>query len=464
MIFALFSALASLALYGVEPQPQLQASERQAGYRKAKEHPDGDRLRAYRSVAAPKFAHATTTMQRWHSGYCTPATMSGYGGKCASSDRYGTFGATEDHEQCVQRCLQCSQCRYVTWNSWDRDCSWYSKCDLNSLSHRWNNAAWSVQAKVPQQPVPGGAWVDHLNGGYCSEAGACVSKPVRLLCLRPSNTSVVQLASRGVLECERHMKSLGQMLRVSSAPYLVLPGYWGQELVARALTEVQSVMNQCNRSGEGGDTRTFGVDKIRTADGRLASPTARAFASDAFLRGVARHFFNRSKVSALTLASRADPGTNSGGGWHIDNPRRGIKALLYLTDIRDVHDGPFALLRDFVGMRHKRDPAGRRTRYGEEEIIRQVNGSGAKIEPIYAPAGTVVLFDISSVHSGLPVSLGRSQRFVLTNYYENPMPACRPEGIVPPPPGPGGVQKRQARRVRSAKRQGRAAGLAWPKL
>ena len=57
MIFALFSAL---ALYGIE---QLQASERQAVW-KAKEHPDGDRLRAYRSVAAPKFAHATTAMQR----------------------------------------------------------------------------------------------------------------------------------------------------------------------------------------------------------------------------------------------------------------------------------------------------------------------------------------------------------------------------------------------------------------
>ena len=111
MIFALFSAL---ALYGVE---QLQASERQVGYRKAKAHPNGDRLRAYRSVAAPKFAHATTAMQRWHSGYCTPATMSGYGGKCASSDRYGTFGATEDHKQCVQRCLQCSQCRFSHYKS-----------------------------------------------------------------------------------------------------------------------------------------------------------------------------------------------------------------------------------------------------------------------------------------------------------------------------------------------------------
>ena len=50
---------------------------------------------------------------------------------------------------------------------------------------------------------------------------------------------------------------------------------------------------------------------------------------------------------------------------------------------------------------------------------------GASVQPILGKAGTVVLFDITSVHRGLTVERGRQPRMVLTNYYENFFPGCK---------------------------------------
>ena len=41
-------------------------------------------------------------------------------------------------QACVRKCLACSRCRYVSFSRFERDCSWYSTCNLNALSNGEN--------------------------------------------------------------------------------------------------------------------------------------------------------------------------------------------------------------------------------------------------------------------------------------------------------------------------------------
>ena len=60
---------------------------------------------------------------------------------------------------------------------------------------------------------------------------------------------------------------------------------------------------------------------------------------------------------------------------------------------------------------------------GSASPERQV-GLGARVRRILGPAGTAILFEISSVHRGTPCGVGRD-RLSLTTYYHNPLPGCR---------------------------------------
>ena len=392
------------------------------------------------------------TPEWWFNGYCG-LTSTDEGKTCGVHDRKGSWTGIGGPSECAARCRACSRCRFVTWSPFDRDCSWYSTCDLHDLGHKQISSAWS--ARVARVAADGANHShfgeDFLPRGYYSAAVAAsaqrrqppeTTRPVGTTFLRlrdrasrrqhlvtavaaPRGPRQERLACRGIAACTRGLSAIAGELQQSRSPFVVLPQYWDAAKVARAKDETTKAMRLCNVSGEGGDARTFHIDALKTADGLPAAPLARQFARDPFLRAVASHFHGRTFISSLGLASLTQPGANSGGGWHIDTYHRGIKALLYLTDVSSAEDGAFAMLRRYDGIRHNHDPGKRVTRYDADEIARQVR-KGAVVEPIVGKAGTVVLFDITSVHRGLPVARGRPPRLVLTNYYENPLPACRP--------------------------------------
>ena len=215
--------------------------------------------------------------------------------------------------------------------------------------------------------------------------------------------------------------ALARRLRVSSSPYVVLHGYVNHSVADAMRAEVVRAIEECSEIGEGHDRRKLGVE----ASPRY--PLTRAFATDSYLLSVARHHLagrpgtsggagiNVKAQAGLTLA-----GENSGGGWHKDTISRGIKALLYLDDV-DAGNGPFAMLRDYQEkqLTWSADAvSGVRRRLNESVVRRacEVAGSRARVEELHAPKGSVIVFEISSAHRGMPCR--RGERASLTNYYK----------------------------------------------
>ena len=198
--------------------------------------------------------------------------------------------------------------------------------------------------------------------------------------------------------------------------------------VRLAQQEALRAQQLCTEPGEGQDKRTFGTNYLRLR-GKLVAPTVSRFATDPYLEEVAEAYLQMHvKKTALpmqTLVSSTSPGTCSGGGWHKDLLTPGFKALMYLTDVGEERHGAFAMLlgyNDSTLHFDASDPKKRKTRFTDAEVQEQVR-RGAQIHPILGRAGTVVVFETSSVHRGLRSS---SSRIAMTNYYSNNQPMCAP--------------------------------------
>lgn len=159
------------------------------------------------------------------------------------------------------------------------------------------------------------------------------------------------------------------------------------------------------------DTRIFGAEKV--------SSVAAQFAHDPQLITFASSYAGGSEALLFCMANDIGPskGYGSGGEWHRDGFRHEMKALLYLTDV-GVNDGPFALvprshhtlaiLRDTlrIAISGKASPMPTRLKsFGD-----------SRCNVFTAKAGTLILFDTSCIHAGLPVRPG-GRRVALTNYY-----------------------------------------------
>ena len=82
---------------------------------------------------------------------------------------------------------------------------------------------------------------------------------------------------------------------------------------------------------------------------------------------------------------------------------------------------------------HNADQRG--TRYDNTAVDEQVR-RGARVQELHGPAGTVIVFETSSVHRGMPCLEG--SRVAITNYYGNRL---RPCGAPPPSPSPAKKKK-----------------------
>ncbi|HEU0162940.1 MAG TPA: phytanoyl-CoA dioxygenase family protein [Rhizomicrobium sp.] len=205
--------------------------------------------------------------------------------------------------------------------------------------------------------------------------------------------------------------------------YVVIPGYYTADQCATLRADIDRIIHDqpeaLQKDKTGADCRIFGSER--------ASPAIRAFHDDPFCRDVGQAYRRGPLTNFSTLAARltAKPGNlGSGQGWHRDAFYFQYKSMIYLSDV-SPDNGPFQLLpgsqrmlnvvRDtFVG-RLDAPPASRIT---QEQVARLLARDPARAVSLPASAGTLVLFDSSTIHRGMPINVGT--RYALTNYYFTP--------------------------------------------
>ena len=125
----------------------------------------------------------------------------------------------------------------------------------------------------------------------------------------------------------------------------------------------------------------------------------------------ARQYIGRELVGfdMMGNVSFKEGNLGSGGGWHRDSVnRRQLKFMVYLSDV-DVENGPF----EYVAGSHrllskiKTNLFRRSSRYN----------SAFKGDLLTGKKGTLILFDSSGLHRGVPLTLG--ERWAITRYYFN---------------------------------------------
>ena len=164
------------------------------------------------------------------------------------------------------------------------------------------------------------------------------------------------------------------------------------------------------------DDRIFGAEHL--------SPAIAAYKHDGVLERIAATYMGKEQKALFTTGNRlrATPGkkARSGGRWHRDRKARQFKSLVYLTDCKR-ENGAFCIVRrsakaelftDAIAATRFDFPNQRWDDGDIDPFLARVEG---EVVPIEGPAGTLVLFDSSLIHSGLPIRTGH--RYALTNYY-----------------------------------------------
>jgi hypothetical protein len=172
------------------------------------------------------------------------------------------------------------------------------------------------------------------------------------------------------------------------------------------------------------DLRVFGAER--------ASVAIREFHDTAFPRAIGEHYSGRRLTCFSTLAARLSARSGnlgSGQGWHRDAFHFQYKAMVYLSDVGS-DNGPFQLLDgshrgtrvflDTIVGGLQRAPYSRITDSQAEALVA---AQPERLKTFTGSAGTMILFDSSTIHRGSPIVSGT--RYALTNYY------YEPEHIVP---------------------------------
>ncbi len=214
--------------------------------------------------------------------------------------------------------------------------------------------------------------------------------------------------------------------RISIDGYAVIPVFRSAKWCATAAEEVIRLMEDPTRRTEHSeDSRIFGIEKLSTL--------AADFAHDPFLGRLASRYANSQEHLLFCMANcvtyRNGVSYGSGGEWHRDGFRRELKAMLYLTDVGSG-DGPFAVVRRSHRVRDLLTDSRRIARWIRHGRIAGVTPTRLKdcgerfegLEPgrnrvFTAAAGTLILFDTSALHAGLPPQSEGKERIALTNYY-----------------------------------------------
>lgn len=208
--------------------------------------------------------------------------------------------------------------------------------------------------------------------------------------------------------------------------YLLIPGYKSAEWCDSARAELQAALDNPQKTSlHAEDVRVFGIDHL--------SSYASQFGNDPKLLRAASEYARSQEALAFCMANRVTHrdgiALGSGGEWHRDGYRRQMKAMLYLTDV-DPADGPFSVIeRSHRAGQILRDSlvlgAAIKRRLVSGLMATRLKDAGARLEQqipgrrkvFAAPAGTLILFDTSTIHAGSPPEPGGKERLALTNYY-----------------------------------------------
>lgn len=202
--------------------------------------------------------------------------------------------------------------------------------------------------------------------------------------------------------------------------YFVVPGFYSAETCARLRAEIDRIIEEqgdiVQLDEKRSDYRVHGAER--------ASQQIRAFHEDMFCRGAGESYFGGTLGNLSTLAARltAIPGNlGSGQGWHRDSIYFQYKAMVYLSDV-GPENGPFQLiagshrpwhvLMDTIRGKLVDEP---RDRIAPEQVARIAGPADKRLQTFTAKAGTLIVFDSSTIHCGSPIKNGT--RYALTNYY-----------------------------------------------
>jgi hypothetical protein len=205
--------------------------------------------------------------------------------------------------------------------------------------------------------------------------------------------------------------------------YAMVQNYYTPEHCATLCGEIDKIITQqpdvVQSDPYGADMRVFGAEH--------ASSSIMAFHNAELPIAIGEHYGRRRLVSFSTLAGRITArrgNLGSGQGWHRDTFHFQYKSMVYLTDV-GPESGPFQLLdashlsgkvfSDTVLGGLQRAP---KTRLTDAQANALASANPGRLKTFMAPAGTLLLFDSSTIHRGSPIKSGT--RYALTNYYFEP--------------------------------------------
>jgi hypothetical protein len=202
--------------------------------------------------------------------------------------------------------------------------------------------------------------------------------------------------------------------------YFVVPGFYSAETCAGLRAEIDRIIQEqgdiVQLDEKRSDYRVHGAER--------ASQPIRAFHEDPFCRGAGESYFDGALGNLGTLAARLTAiqgNLGSGQGWHRDALHFQYKAMVYLSDV-GLENGPFQLLEgshrpwnllvDTIRGKLVDEP---RDRITPEQVARIAGPAQKRLRTFTAKAGTLIVFDSSTIHRGSPIRSGT--RYALTNYY-----------------------------------------------
>lgn len=205
--------------------------------------------------------------------------------------------------------------------------------------------------------------------------------------------------------------------------YFVLKDYYTADRCRFIRDEIDRIIRDqpgsIQKDPFGADFRIFGAEN--------ASGAIRGFHDDSRLLGIGQDYRRAPLGNFSTLAARltATPANiGSGQGWHRDAFHFQFKSMLYLSDV-SPENGPFQIfpgshrgidvVRDTLLGRLDPPPASRIT---DDQIARLLARNPDRAKALPATAGSLILFDSSTIHRGMPIKSGT--RYALTNYYYPP--------------------------------------------
>lgn len=217
-------------------------------------------------------------------------------------------------------------------------------------------------------------------------------------------------------------KAQGIALQISENGFSILTNFYSEDECKVLKSEIDSLIIKRKNEDKlwedsyGADKRCFAAEE----DGELI----KKYFDNKFLNSVADNYFKAKMTCSNTLAARIqykEGNIGSGQGWHRDGNHMQFKAIVYLSDV-ELKDGPFQIIqgshksemikRDIKVMDHD----GENLRFTNEQVVKLNKKYPENYKVLTAKAGTLVFADVSTIHTGMPLSED-GERYTLFNYY-----------------------------------------------